>query len=251
MTPPINIDGSQVSGITIDGTSVSEVTVDGDVVFSAIPDSVGHQYFATDTGVSDGQTVDPWEDAVGTVDLSAVGSPTQNADGIALDGSDDAYDYGTYNISEPCTVIWAYNLDKTALGSGVATLVEDDGGGVSDTNVFLNGSNDEYGMREMDSTNIETSTASIADGDQIVTLLVDSSAADLRVNGTDQINTSSSADVDVLTSGYGWYHSIPESGRYLPGTAHAVVVHPDTRLSGSSLTDEESRVEEEFGMSVL
>jgi len=40
MTPPINIDGSQVSGITIDGTSVSEVTVDGDVVFSAIPDSV-------------------------------------------------------------------------------------------------------------------------------------------------------------------------------------------------------------------
>jgi len=40
MSPPINIDGSQVSGITIDGTSVSEVTVDGDVVFSAIPDSV-------------------------------------------------------------------------------------------------------------------------------------------------------------------------------------------------------------------
>jgi len=39
MTPPINIDGSQVSGITIDGTSVSDVTVDGDTVFSAIPDT--------------------------------------------------------------------------------------------------------------------------------------------------------------------------------------------------------------------
>jgi len=37
MSPPINIDSSQVSGITIDGTSVSEVTVDGSTVFSAIP----------------------------------------------------------------------------------------------------------------------------------------------------------------------------------------------------------------------
>jgi len=44
MSPPINIDGSQVSGITIDGTSVSEVTVDGDVVFSAIPDNVVSLY---------------------------------------------------------------------------------------------------------------------------------------------------------------------------------------------------------------
>jgi hypothetical protein len=41
MTPPINIDGSEVTGITIDGTEVSEVTVDGQTVFtpSVIPDS--------------------------------------------------------------------------------------------------------------------------------------------------------------------------------------------------------------------
>jgi len=40
MTPPINIDGSKVTGITIDGTDVSEVTVDGQTVFApnAIPD---------------------------------------------------------------------------------------------------------------------------------------------------------------------------------------------------------------------
>jgi hypothetical protein len=42
MTPPINIDGSEVTGITIDGTEVSEVTVDGQTVFApnAIPDTV-------------------------------------------------------------------------------------------------------------------------------------------------------------------------------------------------------------------
>jgi len=40
MTPPINIDGSKVTGITIDGTSVSEVTADGQTVFpsNTIPD---------------------------------------------------------------------------------------------------------------------------------------------------------------------------------------------------------------------
>jgi len=40
MTPPINIDGTDITGATIDGTDVSEVTVDGTQVFSAIPDTV-------------------------------------------------------------------------------------------------------------------------------------------------------------------------------------------------------------------
>jgi len=38
--PPINIDGSDITGATIDGTDVQEVTVDGTQVFSAIPDAV-------------------------------------------------------------------------------------------------------------------------------------------------------------------------------------------------------------------
>ena len=39
---PIDIDGTDVSGISIDGTDVQEVTMDGGVVWqaSAIPDSV-------------------------------------------------------------------------------------------------------------------------------------------------------------------------------------------------------------------
>jgi hypothetical protein len=35
MTPPISIDGTDITGATIDGTDVTEITVDGDVVFSA------------------------------------------------------------------------------------------------------------------------------------------------------------------------------------------------------------------------
>jgi len=37
--PPINIDGTDITGATIDGTDVSEVTVDGTQVFLTIPDS--------------------------------------------------------------------------------------------------------------------------------------------------------------------------------------------------------------------
>jgi len=44
MTPPINIDGSDITGATIDGTDVQEVTVDGTQVFSAMPDFLVTQY---------------------------------------------------------------------------------------------------------------------------------------------------------------------------------------------------------------
>jgi len=37
MSPPISIDGTDITGATIDGTDVQEITVDGDVVFSAGP----------------------------------------------------------------------------------------------------------------------------------------------------------------------------------------------------------------------
>jgi len=46
--PPINIDGSDITGATIDGTDVQEVTVDGTQVFSAIPDSAGKHYYLPD-----------------------------------------------------------------------------------------------------------------------------------------------------------------------------------------------------------
>jgi len=37
MTPPISIDGTDITGATIDGTDVTEITVDGQTVFVAVP----------------------------------------------------------------------------------------------------------------------------------------------------------------------------------------------------------------------
>jgi len=48
MTPPISIDGTDITGATIDGTDVQEITVDGQTVFSAavpIPQSVINNRF--------------------------------------------------------------------------------------------------------------------------------------------------------------------------------------------------------------
>jgi len=39
MSPPIDIDGSEIQGATIDGQDVSEITIDGQEAFSGIPDS--------------------------------------------------------------------------------------------------------------------------------------------------------------------------------------------------------------------
>jgi len=38
MSPPVNIDGTDITGATIDGQEVQEITVDGQVVFTAVPD---------------------------------------------------------------------------------------------------------------------------------------------------------------------------------------------------------------------
>jgi len=65
--PPINIDGTDITGATIDGADVSEVTVDGTQVFgNVIPDSVEYQINSEDFA-------DPWPFDVGNIDMTVTG----------------------------------------------------------------------------------------------------------------------------------------------------------------------------------
>jgi len=60
MTPPISIDGTDITGATIDGTDVTEITVDGQTVFSAeiYPDgTVGFWNFNEGSGTTAADTV--------------------------------------------------------------------------------------------------------------------------------------------------------------------------------------------------
>jgi hypothetical protein len=104
MTPPINIDGSKVTGITIDGTDVSEVTVDGQTVFApnAIPDTsmfsdVAAQYWAAETSASDGGSGEFPEVLTAVPDATATNGPI-----FRSSQSEGANDYSAfeYNVSD-------------------------------------------------------------------------------------------------------------------------------------------------------
>lgn len=135
MTPPISIDGTDVSGITIDGTEVTEVTVDGDVVYapSAIPDSVTNRW-KMDEG--SGSTL---ADSVGSVSASTAGGATWVSDTAAtggyylrLDGVDDEWSTDTsFGIDNQQVTVMGWLKPDEYSQFGV-TVAQSDGGSSED-----------------------------------------------------------------------------------------------------------------------
>jgi hypothetical protein len=105
MTPPINIDGSEVTGITIDGSSVSEVTVDGQTVFpsNTIPDSGVTRYSCENPNADTSVIADVW----GPNDASNVNGVSYNASG-GPDGTGE-YQYDRSQSQYSSTSIQNYS----------------------------------------------------------------------------------------------------------------------------------------------
>jgi len=85
MSPPIDIDGSEIQEATIDGQDVSEITIDGQQAapLNVIPDSgLKHQYDATALSLTDTDDVSTWPDKSGSEDATAVNPPTYRDSGI-------------------------------------------------------------------------------------------------------------------------------------------------------------------------
>jgi len=82
MTPPISIDGTDITGATIDGTDVQEITVDGDVVFTAETLPVAYfnlvAWYPFDSAEYGGSNAD---------DVTAIFNPSQSGDSTAYDGT--------------------------------------------------------------------------------------------------------------------------------------------------------------------
>lgn len=237
--------------------SVSDFTK----VASQIPDSAIHRRNAGKTSESDGQTVDPWSDLIGSDDLVATGDPTlaagsvNNQDAVNLDGADDGYDYASNlgsAVTEPCTIIWGLRIDSLP-SSGISALLSDDNtDGIND--VLLRTDTGEIqcrlGFDEFSNPNSPTV------GDKVFTLTVSATnGASFRRNGVEIASLGSASiatDETVLTtnSSGSFYAGLGNSRRYLDASAVEDVVH-NTELTGSELTDEEKRVESEANMSVL
>jgi len=79
MSPPIDIDGSEIQEATIDGQTVSEITIDGQEAFDPIPDSV----------IEDFERDNPLSDYSGGGNFSIIQSPVyEGAD--AAEGTSSA-----------------------------------------------------------------------------------------------------------------------------------------------------------------
>jgi len=206
MSPPINIDGSQVSGITIDGTEVTEVTVGGDTVFGAIPDSVIAQY-----QFEDNANTTTAVDSIGSNDLTLNGqsytSSTVKCGSLALD--DDATD-------SPAESQSTVDLpgDNVQNEMSIAAYVNPD---VSDSNEYVFGwqeSNDSdwlfvrfastgfQGYLRVGGTNIQTSGGTISNGSyEHVAVVADNSEIIVYQNASQVAQTSHSLDLSNLGSG--------------------------------------------------
>jgi hypothetical protein len=232
------------------GTPTASVSVG-----SAIPDTVGNRWTRTKTGVSDGQTVDPWPDAEGSVDLTANGEPFLNSgsvngnDAVDLNGTDETYQYDTNlssDINEPCSVLWAFNIE-TLPTSGITALWEDDA-----RQLLIRTDDDNWRLANFNG-NTATSTVGASTGDYVVSFLVDESTAEIRINGSNEISVASTTDIKVLSSSVtgSWFGDEANNRRYLDALSVETVVHPNTRLTGNDLTSEEQRLEDAADMDVL
>jgi len=220
----------------------------------AIPDSAVQQNFATEQSFSNGQIVNPFADSIGSFGLSAVDDPEyQDAalnsgpavvvDDGSSDGTEDGYeyDYSSNAVSEPLTIIWAFEVTDTV---SMGTVFYES----TDNRIYYRNDNNEW---QLIIGGNSATAGTYSTGDKIVTLLIDDSDATLRINGGDTtFSVTSSAGLTLFDSLTSFFYDLDNSGRTLPMDAGGMVRH-DTRLSGSDLTDEEQRVENEFGMSVL
>jgi len=126
--PPINIDGTDITGATIDGTDVSEVTVDGTQVFSvsAIPDSVDYRLKMDE---SSGTTLSP-----------SIGSTTATLSNGGTWVNDSKYTGGTApSFDAANSQYWALDSNIDINGSDFSALIWTDYTGSGDSTVSILG----------------------------------------------------------------------------------------------------------------
>jgi len=91
MSPPIDIDGSQIQQATIDGQDVSEITIDGQQAadFNVIPDSGVSRWTFDDADTSGSTAIDVWGNNDGTINGATTGVAGDINEAYRFTGSDE------------------------------------------------------------------------------------------------------------------------------------------------------------------
>lgn len=240
---PITIDGTTVQNITIDGTSVTEVTADGDVVFSttSLASSAVHQYDAQALSLTDGDTVDPFPDEIGTEDAAASNtSPSYDSAGINSNAAvsytnsgDHNATYGT-SISQPFTASVVFRLDNSDRNPVF-------GGDSNDVRFESEPQNDRYILRGGNSV----SGGSPTQNPEIGLIIFDGANSKLRINGADELT----GDFGTLAFDGVSIGTDPGDFRQYSGDVGELVIF-DERLSSTEISNEEQRLSDKWGITI-
>jgi len=123
MTPPISIDGTDITGATIDGTDVQEITLDGQTVFSAVVQLPTGQLARYKFDEGSGTTASDVLGNEGDITLQNGASFTANSDfeggfGVDFDGNDDQADMPnpfSFVPNPPLSVALTVKFDSVAI----------------------------------------------------------------------------------------------------------------------------------------
>jgi len=244
MSPPIDIDGSEIQEATIDGQDVKEITIDGQQAaeFIDIPDSAVAQYDATAISATDGNPLSSWSDQISGNDLSAVNAPTfrnsaiNGNPAVEFDGSDDEMTAAIGRFSQPITYGLVYRLKSTSSTNNIVTR--------------QSGSLQYRPTANNDFNHFDGNTGFIGGtpttNNEIGFLIWDASNTEQYVNGS-QISLSSGStsptdlvDLRVGTSAF---------DEFLDGFIGEIIIYDD-RLTNSERTEEENRLSNKFGIPV-
>jgi hypothetical protein len=214
MTPPISIDGTDITGATIDGTDVTEITVDGDTVFSAGPEVAGfgtlYCYYSArlETSLSNGDPVTTLTDHSGNGhDMTKVGGATvtYNSNGLGGQpefdmGSGAFFESTSLTISTPTT--FAMVFDSSA-NSTLQILMSKDVADFQvnhDTGQF----NDLLGWKMGGAGTFERGVSSTSPMSYVGIWKTPGNNVELRKDGA-SLNPLDSGETSPSASATGWY----------------------------------------------
>jgi hypothetical protein len=198
MTPPTNIDGTDISGATIDGQDVKEITVDGQTVFSAIPDSAVAHYPTTEG--SGGTLFDDVNDNHMDIEGATWTSTGRGGWHLDFDGADNytiIEDKADFDWTGEITVIAWVSPDNVSSRGTVAKKGRGTSG-LLEYSVEIRDSNLAILIAHPDSTSTTTSGGSPSNDDwQMVTLRYE---RDGTLDGwidKSEVTTTSAPDKDI------------------------------------------------------
>jgi len=131
MSPPIDIDGSEIQRASIDGEDVSEITIDGQQTAGFVdrPDSGVSRLTFDDADTDTGTAIDSWGSNDGIINGATTGVTGANQtyttnEAYSFDGADDFVDCGTDASLYPSQVTYAVwvNIDSNGDNRFMSTI---------------------------------------------------------------------------------------------------------------------------------